>query len=279
MNLYGEFARFYSKGDWTRYSRRMAEKLPQMLAQLGRDPSLLGVSLLDLACGEGTFACEMAASGALVKGIDRSESMLALAREKSAEAGMEVGFLAGDIRGLPFGHTPWPGKHGGPASADDAGSRFDLVTCWNDSLNYLLTPEDLSAAFRTAAEAMRPDGLFLFDMNTIYGLAVVWQRIPAQVEMETSQMMVVRRSAYDFELSIATMYLTCFERDDEAEGAAWHRADEIPRERGYTLEEIRSALSLAGLAEIACWGRIEAWRPPEATDGRVWFAAHLKIPK
>ena len=54
MNAYREFARFYAKGQYYQYSKKMAEALPDILEQFNVYPT----TILDLACGEGTFIVE-----------------------------------------------------------------------------------------------------------------------------------------------------------------------------------------------------------------------------
>lgn len=148
--IYREFARFYASGPYPEYSRRMAELLPAVPERSGAKPR----TLLDLACGEGTFAVLMAQQSLKVTGVDVSPEMLRFAREKAEEAGVELRFIEQDMRALSL-----PEK-------------FDLVTCWYDSLNYLLEWEELAQTFADVARVLKPGGLFVFDMNTIYRLAV-----------------------------------------------------------------------------------------------------------
>ena len=147
--------------------------------------------------------------------------------------------------------------------------RFDLVTCWYDSLNYLLEHEELVRTFINVARVLKPGGLFIFDMNTIYGLAVGWQRHPAYVQQDTEELYEVHRPTYDYERNIATLKITGFLK----EGNSWHRFDEEHKERGYTLMEIREALKQAELEELACWGSLREMTPPKPDSGRVWFVA------
>ena len=44
---------------------------------------------------------------------------------------------------------------------------FDLVTCFDDSLNHLLEEDDLAAALASMAANLEPTGLLLFDLNTL----------------------------------------------------------------------------------------------------------------
>jgi SAM-dependent methyltransferase len=47
-------------------------------------------------------------------------------------------------------------------------ARFDLVTCFDDSLNYLLDEPDLARALRGIAANLSPSGIALFDLNTLH---------------------------------------------------------------------------------------------------------------
>ena len=98
-----------------------------------------GDRLLDLGCGTGTLAIAAAAAGASVVAIDRSPSMLAVAREKALAAGVAVDWREGDVAFPPL-----------------AGEQFDVATS-TFALSEVST--DLVAlAIRRMAEALRPGG-------------------------------------------------------------------------------------------------------------------------
>jgi SAM-dependent methyltransferase len=73
-----------------------------------------------------------------VTGVDVSESMLELARALNPE----VTYARGDMRTVRMGKT------------------YDAVAIF-DSIDYMLSKEDLRAAFVTAHEHLRPGGIFL----------------------------------------------------------------------------------------------------------------------
>lgn len=61
--------------------------------------------VLDVACGTGDFTIEIArrvASGSRVTGIDLSEGMMAIGREKIARAGVAAEMVQGDCEALPY---------------------------------------------------------------------------------------------------------------------------------------------------------------------------------
>jgi SAM-dependent methyltransferase len=245
MSIYERFAYFYAKGPYLQYSDRMAELFPAVLERFDAQPQ----TILDIACGEGTFAVAMAKRGFRVTGVDLSPRMLQFARERAEQENVEVEFLLQDMRSLPFE------------------GRFDLVTCWFDSLNYILELEDLTKTFAGACRALKKPGLFIFDMNTIYGLAVNWQRNLCYVQQDSAELFEIHRPSYDFERNIATLRITGFAK----EGDRWTRMDEVHKERGYTLRDIRQCLKEVDFQELACWGNLAEMSEPKPDSGRVWL--------
>ena len=251
--VYGEaFAEVYSKYGYSEFSARLVDLLPHVLAKIRARPR----DILDLPCGEGTFAVAMVRRGYRVTGIDRSGAMLHVARRRAKEARKAVRFIQKDIRVLRFHEE------------------FDLATSWYDSLNYLLRLEDLEATFEGVFRALRPGGFFVFDMNSPHTLSKGWQLHPSFVEVDTRDAFVVHRSTWDARKKVASLRVTCFSRRSDR----WSRVDEIHRERGYSLSQIRLSLRNAGLQEVACWGSIRKLTSPRRGVRKYWFAARRPVP-
>jgi SAM-dependent methyltransferase len=101
----------------------------------------------DIGCGTGLFACYLSRCwGARVFGVDRSRSMLDVARGNCR--GERVCFLEQDIRCL---RLPEP---------------VDLVTANFDVVNHLVRRSDLEQTLRAVAAALRPGGHYVFDAIT-----------------------------------------------------------------------------------------------------------------
>jgi len=241
---YQRFARHYHEGHYTQFARWVSETVfPHFQQALSFQPA----SLLDLACGSGIFAAHMAAKGLRVTGLDISPMMLEIAREQSSS----VGWVEGDMSRLKLAE------------------RFDCVTCFFDSLNYLLKAEELARTFQAVSAHLNPGGYFIFDMNTIYGLAVSWQRFPYNLNQDTEDYLELMGTAYDYELDIADVRFIMFEREDER----WARFEEVHRERGYHLDDILLLLKQAGLQPGYILGEPMSLRPLAENDGRVWITA------
>ncbi len=245
--MYNEFAPFYAKGDWPRYSAQMARILPSVLEHFGLWPR----KILDLACGEGTFAVAMAEKGLQVTGVDLSPDMLKIARQRAAAEGVRTSFIQQDMRSLRLR------------------GKFDLVTCWFDSLNYLLEIDDLASTFVGVSRVLNDKGVFIFDVNTIRGLAVEWVKQPCYVHVNSRDSFLASIPQYDAATKVASLHLTGFARDN----GRWIRMDEVHKERGYALKEIRQCLRKAGLRELACWASLDKMDKPKRSTERVWFVA------
>lgn len=116
----------------------------RILAAAGA-PGGAGRRALDVACGTGRSFAPLLRRGWDVSACDLSAGMVAVARGRTPD----VPIFAADMRALPDGGT------------------FDLVTCLNDAVNYLLRAEDLRDAVAAAARRLRPGGLYVFDANTL----------------------------------------------------------------------------------------------------------------
>lgn len=100
-------------------------------------------NVLDLACGTGRLAIPMAQKGFNVIGLDASESMLALAREKSKELLIE--WIQGDIRDFQLNKT------------------FDLILMAGNAFQALLSEEDQIQMLACVRKHLKPTGLFVFN--------------------------------------------------------------------------------------------------------------------
>jgi SAM-dependent methyltransferase len=118
------------------------------LERLARRHGLVGRRLLDVACGTGKSFAPLAQRGYDVWACDISPAMVERARH-ATEAVPAARVVVADMRQLP-----------------ELGA-FDLVTCLDDAVNYLLDDDDLRDAFGGVARVLAPGGLYLFDANTL----------------------------------------------------------------------------------------------------------------
>jgi 2-polyprenyl-6-hydroxyphenyl methylase/3-demethylubiquinone-9 3-methyltransferase len=110
------------------------------LAACGLDPH--GLATLDVGCGGGLLAEELARLGCVVTGVDLSEPSLAVARAHAVRSGLAITYVAALAERLPF-----------------ADASFRLVSCC-DVLEHL---DDPDAALAEIARVLAPGGVFFYD--------------------------------------------------------------------------------------------------------------------
>lgn len=244
MTVYERYAGIYDRSGQIGFSLRMLPYLQDLLSRRG----FQGQTMLDLACGTGTVALAFAGQGWRVYGVDASAAMLAQARQKAEEAGQTLLLSQQDMRSfiLP--------------------ERVDLATCLFDSLNYLLTVEDLQQTFTCVAAHLKPGGLFVCDMNTIWALSEIWDH--HTYFSEGDDMAIVMQSEYAEESHIASVRLVAFVK----QGELYDRIDETHRERGYAERTISVAMERAGLDVLATY-ECFTYDPPVSRSPRILWVA------
>jgi len=115
---------------------------PIRLEYIRRTTPLAGRRVLDVGCGGGLLAEAMAAAGAEVTAIDRSERSLAVARHHAEQQGVAVSYTLSDAE-------TWARTHG---------EAYDLITC----LEVLEHLPDVPRAVAACSAMLRSGGTFYF---------------------------------------------------------------------------------------------------------------------
>ena len=203
-------------------------------------------TVLDLACGTGTLACLLAQKGYEVLATDGSEEMLTQAAAKAAELDRPPFFLH---QAMPRLRLAQP---------------VDAVVSTLDSLNYLVRERDLRETFRRVRRALKPGGLFLFDVNTPYKL----RRMDGQIYMdETEEACCVWRTFFSEKRQICVYQVDLFRLRSDG---AWERSFEEHRERAWTEEALRRYLAEAGFSDLRLTGDLTD-KPPKLNEDRWQF--------
>ncbi len=242
--IYREYARVYDRSGQLAFSLRMIDYIKTLLC---RHPAN-GRTLLELACGTGTVAVAMARAGWHVYGVDASAAMLAEARSKIETHQADVIVSQQDMR-----HFVIP-------------ERVHLVTCLYDSINYMLTSDDLAAVIRRAYDALEPGGLLLFDMNTPYALETFWDDDTHVTESEG--LTVIFTSKYDERHQRSTVVATIFER----KGDVYRKIVEEHVEQAFPMEHVATLLADAGFAIEAHYNCFSLRESNDETYRIMWVA-------
>ncbi len=121
-----------------------------------------GGPVLELGCGTGRLAVPLGRAGVRLVGIDRSEPMLARARQrvKRASLGSTVRLVRGDIRLLPFRSQGVPRRRSPGESERKSGGGFAMVMAPYGVLQSLLRERDLAQTLAGVHEVLEPGGIF-----------------------------------------------------------------------------------------------------------------------
>jgi len=188
--------------------------------------------VLDVPCGNGRLALELAARGASVSGLDASEEFVAEARRRAAERGLELELRVGDMRELPW---------------EDA---FDALLCAGNSFGYF--DEQGNAAFlRAAARALRRGGRFLLEYPLVAELVLA--RREFRDWRIFGERILLSEASYDARRGrLETTY--AFADLARASGTVERRTASY---QVYTAREVEANLRAAGFASIELLGDLE----------------------
>jgi len=247
---YNKFAAVYDRMGADRFSVDMVKYTAKIMRRFRIDAS----DGLDLCCGTGTAMLHLTELGLSMSGLDQSRSMLKQARAKLSKH--EVKLYRGTLPRFSICEKRKPVRL----------RRFDLVTCFYDSLNYLKNEMELKAAFRSVYRHLVPGGWFVFDMNTPEALKVIWgSQIWGGVENDLAW---IWRNSYDRQKGLAELTATFFVKS----GRHWQRFDELHVEKGYSNRTIRRLLREVGF-EVKGLYRCLTFEKPTSKTYRICVVA------
>jgi len=222
MNDYSDYDRFawvYNR----HWGQGFTEQVFPVLENLVLRQLTPGAKILDLCCGTGQLARVLSASGYQVTGLDKSEEMLRFARDNAPT----TEFILSDARYFELPDI------------------FQAVLSTFDSLNHIMSLRELETVFGNVHHALRPGGLFLFDLNMEGGYLACWHDSFGVVE---DNLVCVVRTSYHPEERTAQFDATVFHLQD-----GWQRSDVTLRQKCHSPAEVQSALEKAGFKETQAY--------------------------
>ncbi|GHP12909.1 methyltransferase [Lentilactobacillus fungorum] len=221
--IYSKFAQFYDDlfdvslyDRWLTYTTNVAKTHHQLAT---------ATKILDLACGTGRLAVKLADANYQVTGADLSTDMLTMADQRATKAGVSIPFIQTDMRDL------------------EGLDQYDIITCFDDSLNYLVTSADLRQTFNSVNQHLNSGGHFLFDVITPYQIKVVYPGFMYNYRDETAAFMWTSYEG-DFAPVSVEHDLSFFLYN--AQKDAYDAYSELHRERAYDRDELTAALAVNG---------------------------------
>jgi len=187
-----------------------------------------GSRVIDVPCGHGRIALELAARGARVSGIDISEEAIAIARGEAAARGLDAVFEVGDMRDLPFE------------------AELDAVFCFGNSFGYL---DDAGNALflERVARALRRGGRFA--MDTGYVAESLLPQLVKRAWYEMGDLTCLAARSYDprtARLEVEYRFIQDGKVDIRTASSRIHTCLEVVR-----------LFERAGLREVECFGSID----------------------
>ena len=222
------FERFFD-AEYLVYEPQPSEKLTRREGEfiVGSLGLADGARILDLACGTGRHAVELAARGYQVVGLDSSTVMLEHAATRSRSRKVAVDFVHGDMRALAFRRF------------------FDAVLCWGTSFGYFRDVEN-ALVLRKIAHALRPGGRLLLQ---VVNRDFVLRDVPRTWWRREGDALILDEVDFDPRGARFRQRRSVLRADGR------ERVDMVDL-RGYALSELLSMLGAEGFVPLEISGRI-----------------------
>ncbi|WP_078597247.1 class I SAM-dependent DNA methyltransferase [Evansella clarkii] len=208
-----------------------------------------GSRVLDLACGTCTFTIMLQEAGFNASGTDLSQDMLTIGEEKIRERKLEIPLYRQDMRELT------------------GFNNLDGITLFCDGLNYLLTEEDVQQAFKKAYSALKPGGILLFDVHSLFKMNTIFNdQMYGENGEDISYIWFCTpgREPDSVEHSL-TFFL-------KTHTGLYERKDEEQFQRTFPPEIYKTWLQEAGFSKVEITGDFGR-REPLETDERIFIKA------
>ena len=248
MEAYTSFARVYD----TFMDNIPYEEWCEYLTGLMREYGVRDGLVLDLGCGTGNMTELLAKAGYDMIGADNAEEMLEIAMEKRDKSGYDILYLLQDMQEFELYGTV----------------RAVVSVC--DSLNYITDRDELRHVFELVNNYLDPEGIFLFDMNTVHKYRdLLGDTTIAENRDEGS---FIWDNSYDEEEGLNYYELAVFlPRED----GLYEKSEEVHCQKAYPQEEIETLIKEAGMELLAVY---DAYTLNPATEDseRLFFVAREK---
>ena len=245
MGSYENFARVYDElMDNVPY-----EEWAQFILNLLQDRKITEGLVLELGCGTGKLMTLLGKAGFDMIGVDNSVEMLQIAREKTSQ---DFLYLLQDMQEFELYGTV----------------RAVVSVC--DSLNYITEREELLQVFRLVNNYLDPEGIFLFDMNTVHKYRDLMGDTTIAENREEGSF--IWDNSFDEEEGLNYYELAVFlPRED----GLYEKCEEVHCQKAYPQEEIESLIKGAGMDLLAVYDAY-TMEPATKDSERMFFVAREK---
>ena len=201
--------------------------LTGILKEYGIEDGLIA----ELGCGTGSMTELLAAEGYDMIGIDNSPDMLEVAQEKRVESGLDILYLMQDMREFELYGT------------------VHAVVSICDSMNYITSEDELLEVFKLVNNYLDKNGLFIFDMNTVYKYSTILADNTI-AENRDKESFIWENYYYEDEM-INEYDLTIFIGNDD--NNLYRKYTETHFQKAYTLDTVKKLLKEAGMEFVTAY--------------------------
>jgi SAM-dependent methyltransferase len=246
----------YSRLDYRRliaWPERLQREAPFLESIAGKGPE---PSILDLGCGSGEHSRFFAERGYRVLGLDVSESQIRLAREGPLPPSLR--FEVGDMAALE----------------KCTRERFGTALTLGNSLVHLLDSEALAAACDGVHQALLPGGAWLVQILNFERLRARNERaLPVTVRPGEGEEIVFLRLLRALPGGMMEFVPVTLTLRPAADPPVQVVSSHVVRHRGWTREELASALERAGFAVVEWFGDMRGARFDALNSSDLVFVA------
>lgn len=245
---YGVFAEFYDGLTRNVDYREKADFICKIFDKFNHKPTYA----LDLACGTGTLTVELKKRGVDIYGVDASFEMLSQAQQKAEEEGLEMLFLCQKMQSLDLYGT------------------ISTCVCTLDSISHLQGSGQVKRTFERVSAFTEKDGLFIFDVNTIFKHREVLGN--NTFVYDTDDVFCVWQNTFCENDNSVKIDLDFFIPEDKM----YFRNSESFKEYAYSLEDITEMLEESGFEVLAVYDDMSFESPKEDSE-RATFVARKRF--
>ena len=188
-----------------------------------------GMRVLDVPCGDGRLALELAARGCRMTGVDISSGFLAAAGDSARERGLDVAWREADMRDLPR----------------DWNEEFDAAYCAGSSFGFLGDSGD-AAFLEAVARTLVAGGRFFGDFKAAESVLPSFRE---SYEMPVGNLVFAAKNSYDPAAGTMENLYTVTRGSEVEKKRAVHRI--------YTTREILGMLADAGFEGFETSGSLQ----------------------
>lgn len=206
-----------------------------------------GKKILDIGCGTGQLSTQLAKRGARVSGIDLSEEMLVVARERAKALSLPITFSKQPMQSF-----------GGFAN-------YDAAVIAIDAINYVINREEVVQTFRNIYDSLKVGGVLLFDVHSTFKIDILFMESPFTFDNE--RISYIWGTEEGEEPHSIYSELAFFVRQ---ESGLYRRFDETHYQRTFEVHTYVAMLAKVGFSVERIFSDWED-EPPHEESERIFF--------